>query len=74
RNNLDGVELAELGTHTRSGIRLVYPVTARNGVAVDLSTGLTTRLGANYDSLTVAYQYMWVRGVPSDRGRVRSSR
>ena len=58
---VDGVRLTNLGTNTRTGIRLVYPLTPRQGMVFDLSTGLTTRLGADFDNVTVGYQYMWLR-------------
>lgn len=61
QNSLNGVELANEGVNSRTGIRLAYPLAPRHGLVFDLSTGLTTRLGADYDSLTVAYQYMWFR-------------
>jgi hypothetical protein len=59
---LNGVERDDEQTNTRAGIRLVYPLGKRHGLAFDFTSGVTTTIGADFDSFAVAYQYAWGGG------------
>jgi hypothetical protein len=52
----------DLQNNTRSGVALAYPLSRRQGLLFTWSTGLATRIGADFDSYAVAYQVMWGGG------------
>ena len=57
RTTVDGEFRNDLQTNSRAGVTLVLPVGRRNGLAIGLSTGVTTRLfGADFDNLLLAFQ------------------
>ena len=51
--------LSTLQTNTRSGLALSIPLGRQHGLMFSYSTGLTTRIGADFDSVIVGYRYMW---------------
>ena len=59
RTTLDGVEKADLQRNSRFGLTLAVPVKRRSGVKVAWARGLTTRIGGDFDTLAVAYQFFW---------------
>lgn len=56
---LDGVLRNDLQKNDRIGATLALPVRRASAIRFVYTTGLTTRLGADFDSVTVAYQYSW---------------
>jgi len=56
---VDGNPLSDLQENTRTGITLSVPLGRQHGLAFSYATGLTTRIGAEFDSLLIAYRYMW---------------
>jgi len=56
---VDGNPLSTLQENTRTGFTLSIPLGRQHGLAFSYSTGLTTRIGAEFDSLLIAYRYMW---------------
>jgi hypothetical protein len=62
-STVDGEFQSEIDTNSRYGLTLAVPVKRRHGVSIAFTTGLTTRLGADFDTYVVAYQYMWGSGL-----------
>jgi hypothetical protein len=62
---VDGVVRNTLQRNTRAGLTLQYPLSRRQGLRVAFSRGVTTRVGGDFDSLSVGYQIMWGGGKPS---------
>jgi len=60
---IDGVVRNTLQKNSRAGLTVVYPLGRRQGISVAYSRGVTTRIGANFRTLSVAYQYMWGAGL-----------
>ncbi len=56
---VDGVIRQTLQTNYRLGGTFAYALTAHHGISVSAASGVATRAGAEYDSFTVAYQYLW---------------
>lgn len=52
----DGVEQTDLQHNTRIGVTWSQPLGARQSVKFAYSTGATTRLGADFQTITVAWQ------------------
>ena len=48
-----------LQTNYRFGGTLAYAVAAQHGLSLSIASGVTTRVGADFDSFGVAYQYLW---------------
>jgi hypothetical protein len=61
RTTVDGVANADLQSNSRLGVTLALPVGRRSAVKVVWATGFTTRVGADFDSLGVAWQTAWFR-------------
>jgi hypothetical protein len=59
----NGVERDDEQSNTRGGIRLTYPLSQRHGLAFDITTGVTTTIGADFDSFVMGYQYAWGGGL-----------
>ena len=56
---IDGVIRNTLQTNWRFGGTLGYAISARHGISISAMSGLTTRVGPDFDSFGFAYQYMW---------------
>jgi hypothetical protein len=61
RTTLDGAAKADLQRNSRLGLTLTLPVGRRSAVKVAWASGFTTRVGADFDSLGVAFQTVWFR-------------
>jgi hypothetical protein len=53
---------ANLQRNSRLGSTLSIPLAPRNSLKVVYTSGLTTRLGADFDSISLVYQYTWGGG------------
>ena len=64
---VDGVFKANLQRNTRLGSTLNIPLTRQNSLKVVYMSGLTTRLGSDFDSITLVHQFTWggKRGKPA---------
>ncbi len=56
---VDGVFKANLQRNTRIGSTLNIPLAPRNSLKVVYTSGLTTRLGSDFDSINLVYQFTW---------------
>jgi Putative MetA-pathway of phenol degradation len=56
RTHIDGVDKADLQRNTRLGATWSQPIGARQSVKVAVSTGATTRIGADFRTITAAWQ------------------
>jgi len=61
RTTLDGTARADLQRNSRLGVTLALPVGRRSALKVAWASGFTTRVGADFDSLGVAFQTVWFR-------------
>jgi hypothetical protein len=59
RTTLDGVRKADLQRNTRLGLTLSVPVRRRGGLKVSWARGILTRIGGDFDTLAVGYQFLW---------------
>ena len=60
---VDGVVSNDLQNNSRTGITFAIPVDKYNSIKVFASTGLSTRTGTDYDSISVFWQYRWGAGL-----------
>jgi outer membrane putative beta-barrel porin/alpha-amylase len=59
RTTVDGVKKADLQRNSRFGLTLAVPVKKRGGLKASWSRGLMTRIGGDFDTLSVGYQFLW---------------
>jgi hypothetical protein len=59
RTTVDGVAKGDLQTNSRVGAALAVPVGKRSAFKVSWSTGFTTRVGADFNSIGIAFQTVW---------------
>ncbi len=56
---VDGRSAATLQRNSRLGVTFSFPIAQANSMKVVWTSGLTTRIGADFDSVSVLYQYTW---------------
>lgn len=56
---VDGIVRQTLQRNWRFAAFISYPLAANQGVMVSLMSGVTRRVGADFDSIAVAYQFSW---------------
>jgi len=61
RTTVNGVARADLQRNSRLGVTLALPVGRCSALKVAWASGFTTRVGADFDSLGVAFQTVWFR-------------
>ena len=59
RSSINGVEKEDLQRNTRLGATLAIPVGARQSIKFAYSTGATTRTGADFQTITAAWQMVF---------------
>ena len=60
---IDGNEGDTLQENTRVGATLSIPVSRRNSIKLNASSGVSTRTGSDFDSAGIAWQYRWGGGL-----------
>jgi hypothetical protein len=63
RATVDGVEASTDQKNGRFGATAAYPLTRRASLKLAWATGVSTRLGADFDSIILVYQYRWGGGL-----------
>lgn len=61
---LDGIEGNDLQKNTRLGITFALPLNLHTSLKLNLSTGVSTRTGSDFDAIGVIWQYRWGGGIP----------
>lgn len=56
-----GVKGDDLQENTRMGFTFVMPLNIHNSIKFNFSTGVSTRTGTDFNSLTLGWQYRWCR-------------
>ncbi len=56
---IDGEDREDLQENTRFGVALSVPFARRHNLLFKFSSGVTTRIGADFDNYSVAYSYMF---------------
>jgi len=59
RTTLDGVRNDDRQENSRLGLTLSLPVGRRSSLKLSLANGFTTRIGGDFDTLSVAWQTLW---------------
>ena len=62
RTSVDGVDQNDLQENSRLGLTLSIPLKQQHSVKLAAHTGAITRVGADFDSATIAYSYRWGGG------------
>jgi hypothetical protein len=63
--SLDGVQQDDRQSNSRIGATLVFPVGQRNSMKIAVSTGAVVRSGANFNTLSVGWQRVWLARPPA---------
>jgi hypothetical protein len=58
---LNGVANADRQNNTRVGLTLAVPVSQQHSLKIGYARGATARVGAKFDTLSVAWQFLWFR-------------
>ncbi len=61
---VDGVEGNDLQKNTRFGFTFALPVSMRHSLKLNLSTGVSTRTGSDFNMIVLFWQYRWGKGLP----------
>lgn len=64
RTRVDGVQSNALQTNDRLGITVLIPVVPWVAMRVAYTSGLSTRFGADFDSVAIGGQYTWFKRPP----------
>ena len=59
RTTVNGTAKADFQSNSRLGLTLALPVGRRSALKVAFATGFTTRVGADFESIGVAWQTVW---------------
>jgi Putative MetA-pathway of phenol degradation len=59
RTTVDGVRNDDLQENSRFGLTLSVPLGRRHSVKAAWASGFTTRIGGDFQTLTLAWQYLW---------------
>ena len=59
--SVDGIEKADLQRNSRLGLTTSLPLTRQQSLKIAGSTGATTRIGADFQTIGVAWQLSWLR-------------
>jgi hypothetical protein len=59
RTTVGGVAKADLQQNSRVGLTLALPVGRRQSVKLSWSTGAATRIGGDFNTVALAWQYLW---------------
>ncbi len=62
RTTVDGAVKVDLLANSRFGVTLAVPVARRAALRFVWSTGMTTRIGSDFDTLSAGLQVVWFRG------------
>ena len=57
--SVNGASKINLQRNSRLGSTLSIPIAPRNSLKIVYTSGLSTRLGADFDSISAVYQYTW---------------
>lgn len=60
RSTLDGVQNDDRLQNTRLGLTLAVPLGRRHSLRAAWASGVITRIGGDFDTVTVAWQYFWL--------------
>lgn len=63
KTEANGITNNDLQNNTRTGLTIAIPIDKYNSIKVLASSGLSTRTGTDYDSLSVFWQYRWGAGL-----------
>ena len=64
---VDGIQGKDLQKNTRLGLTVAFPLGIHHSLKVNLSTGVSTRTGSDYDVAGLIWQYRWGRDIPNGR-------
>jgi hypothetical protein len=64
---VDGVEGQDLQKNTRLGMTVSIPLGIHQSLKINLSTGVSTRTGSDYDVAGLIWQYKWGKGLPNSK-------
>jgi len=59
QTSIDGIRRADLQSSSRLGLTASYPLNRNHSLKFDYSTGATTRIGGDFQRLTLIWQYAW---------------
>jgi len=60
---VDGIKSNDLQNNSRTGFTIAIPVNKYNSIKILASTGVNTRTGTDYDSISAFWQYRWGAGL-----------
>ena len=59
RTSINGVPKADLQQNSRAGFTFALPVNKQHSLKISFSRGAVTSIGADFNSIGVAWQYIW---------------
>ena len=59
QTTIDGIERDDRRDNSRIGLTLAFPIDAANSLKLYAATGVSERVGTNFDTAGIAWQYRW---------------
>jgi len=56
---VNGVEKDDLQQNSRMGLAFAYKIAKQHSIKIAATSGVSTRYGANFTTVLIAYQFMW---------------
>ncbi len=63
KTRIDGIVKNDLQNNSRTGLTIAIPVNKYNSIKILTSTGLSTRTGTDFDSISLFWQHRWGAGL-----------
>lgn len=63
KTTIEGVEGDNLQQNSRLGFTFALPLNIHHSLKLNLSTGVSTRTGSDFDAVTMVWQYRWGAGL-----------
>lgn len=64
---VDGIAGNDLQKNTRLGLTASFPLSFRHSVRINMSTGVSTRTGTDFNAIGLFWQYRWGGGLPKNK-------
>jgi hypothetical protein len=64
RTTLEGVEGKDLQRNSRFGLTFALPLSIHHSLKLNLSTGVSTRTGSDFNAIGILWQYRWSKDIP----------
>jgi hypothetical protein len=69
KTTLDGLRNDDRQDNTRAGVTMAFPIVGRQSLKVTWARGVSTRIGSSFETLGIAWQWLWFDGPRPGAGK-----